>query len=218
MSPFGWRRLLATLCFLTALPAADFTTYIGDSSDYRVARVLADGSGNTYVAGSRNGGIFVMRLDAAGKINCSLRLAERLPDQPNDLAVDAAGNLYLAGATNSVLLPLRNPLQSTPGPGFVVKFKLRTLHRYSIRPTSRGRSRRWRWILGAIIYVTGPTYSAAFPVTPGLPAGTVTPPGSINATSAAFVTKISATGDRILYSARISGHQKNCGAGSLVVS
>ena len=51
-------------------------------------------------------------------------------------------------------------------------------------------------------------------MTPGLPAGTVTPPVSINATSAAFVTKISAAGDRILYSARISGHQKNCGAGS----
>ena len=42
----------------------------------------------------------------------------------------------------------------------------------------------------------------------------MTPPGSINATSAAFVTKISAAGDRIVYSARISGHQKNCGAGS----
>ena len=64
------------------------------------------------------------------------------------------------------------------------------------------------------LYVTGSTYSAAFPVTPGLPAGTVTPPGSINATSAAFVTKISAAGDHILYSTRISGHQKNCGAGS----
>ena len=63
-------------------------------------------------------------------------------------------------------------------------------------------------------YVTGSTYSSAFPVTPGLPAGTVTPPGSINATSAAFLTKISAAGDQILYSTRISGHQKNCGAGS----
>jgi uncharacterized protein (TIGR03437 family) len=29
-----------------------------------------------------------------------------------------------------------------------------------------------------------------------------------------FATKLSAAGDRILYSARISGHQKNCGAGS----
>ena len=213
MSPFGWRRLLATLCFLTALPAADFTTYIGDSSDYRVARVIADASGNTYVAGSRDGGMFVMRLDAAGKITLFATLSGKGTDQPNDLAVDAAGNLYLAGATNSVLLPLHNPLQSTPGPGFVVKFNpdatqllFSTYFPAAIQALALDTAGN--------VYVTGSTYSAAFPVTPGLPAGTVTPPGSINATSAAFVTKISAAGDRILYSARISGHQKNCGAGS----
>jgi hypothetical protein len=66
MGPFGLCRMAATLCFLAALPAADFTTYIGDANDYRVARVVADASGNTYVAGSRAAGIFVMKLDAAG--------------------------------------------------------------------------------------------------------------------------------------------------------
>ena len=148
MSPFGWRRLLATLTFLTALPASDFTTYIGDSSDYHVARVLADASGNTYVAGSRDGGMFVMRLDAAGKITLFATLSGKATDQPNDLAVDAAGNLYLAGATNSTLLPLHNPLQSTPGPGFVVKFNP-TLHSYSFRLTSPRQYRHWRWTLRA---------------------------------------------------------------------
>src|ERR1019366_5523053 len=64
----GSKRVSAALCFLAASPAADFTTYIGDANDYRVARVLADASGNTYVAGSRGGGMFVMKLDAAGKI------------------------------------------------------------------------------------------------------------------------------------------------------
>ena len=213
MSPFGWRRLVATLCFLTALPATEFTTYIGDSNDYRVARVLADAAGNTYVAGSRDSGMFVMRLDAAGKITQFATLSGKGTDTPNDLAVDAAGNLYLAGATNSTLLPLHNPLQSTPGPGFVVKFNpdatqllFSTYFPAAIQALALDTAGN--------LYVTGSTYSAAFPVTPGLPAGTVTPPGSINATSAAFVTKISATGDRILYSARISGHQKNCGAGS----
>jgi hypothetical protein len=48
MGPFGWRHLSVTLCFLSALPAADFTTYIGDANDYRVAHVVADASGNTY--------------------------------------------------------------------------------------------------------------------------------------------------------------------------
>src|ERR1039457_5347868 len=116
------RPLAATLCLLSALPAEDFTTYIGDANDYRVARVGADASGNTYVAGSRGSGMFVMKLDTAGKITLFATLSGKGTDQPNDLAVVAAGNLYLAGATNSPLLPLRNALQSTPGPGFVVKF------------------------------------------------------------------------------------------------
>ena len=213
MAPIGWRRLLAALCFLTALPAADFTTYIGDSSDYRVARVIADAAGNTYVAGSRSGGMFVMRLDTSGKITLFATLSGKATDTPNDLAVDAAGNLYLAGSTNSTLLPLHNPLQATPGPGFLVKFNpdatqllFSTYFPEAIRALALDTAGN--------LYVTGSTYSSTFPVTPGLPAGTVTPPGSINATSAAFITKISAAGDRILYSTRISGHQKNCGAGS----
>jgi uncharacterized protein (TIGR03437 family) len=213
MSSFAWRRLAAALCFLAALPAADFNTYIGDTNDYRVARVLADSAGSTYVAGSRNGGMFVMKLDAAGKVVLFATLSGKGTDQVNDLAVDAAGNLYLAGSTNSTLLPLRNAFQSTPGPGFVVKFSpdgtqliFSTYFPAAIQALALDGAGN--------VYVTGSTFSPTFPVTPGLPAGTVTPPGSINATSAAFLTKISAAGDRIVYSSRISGHQKNCGAGS----
>src|ERR1039457_6114733 len=213
MGPFGWRCLAATLCFLAALPAADFTTYIGDPSDYRVARTIADASGNTYVAGSRDSGMFVMKLDTAGKIALFATLSGKGTDQPNDLAVDAAGNLYLAGATNSTLLPLRNAMQSTPGPGFVVKFNPDATQ-ILFSTYFPGAIQALAVDAAGNLYVTGSTYSSAFPVTPGLPAGTVTPPGSINATSAAFVTKISAAGDSILYSTRISGHQKNGGAGS----
>ena len=213
MGPFGLCRLAAALCFLTALPAADFTTYIGDTNDYRVARVMADASGNTYVAGSRDGGIFVMKLDTAGKITLFATLSGKGTDQPNDLAVDAAGNLYVAGSTGSTLLPLRNALQSTPGPGFVVKFNPDATQ-ILFSTYFPGAIQALALDAAGNLYVTGSTYSAAFPVTPGLPAGTVTPFYSLNATSAAFLTKISAAGDRILYSTRISGHQKNCGAGS----
>jgi uncharacterized protein (TIGR03437 family) len=154
-----------------------------------------------------------MKLDTAGKITLFATLSGKGMDQPNDLAVDAAGNLYLAGATNSALLPVSNALQSAPGPGFIVKFNpdatqllYATYFPAAIQALALDAASN--------LYVTGSTFSTAFPVTPGLPAGTVTPPGSINATSAAFLTKISAAGDKILYSTRISGHQKNCGAGS----
>jgi uncharacterized protein (TIGR03437 family) len=213
MGTYGLHRMAAALCFLAALPAADFTTYIGDVNDYRVARVTADASGNTYVAGSRDGSIFVMKLDTAGKIVLFATLSGKGMDQPNDLAVDAAGNLYVAGSTSSTLLPLRNALQSTPGPGFVVKFNPDATQ-ILFSTYFPGAIQALAVDVAGSVYVTGSTYSANFPVTPGMPAGTVRPPGSINATSAAFITKISAAGDRILYSGRISGHSKNCGGGS----
>jgi hypothetical protein len=97
-------RMAAALCFLAALPAADFTTYIGDANDYRVARVMADASGNTYLAGSRDGGIFVMRLDSAGNITLFATLSGKGTDQVSDLALDTSGNLYVAGRCN----PLRD--------------------------------------------------------------------------------------------------------------
>ena len=50
--PLAWRHLAAALCSLAALPTTDLTTYIGDTDQYRVARVIADSAGNTYVAGS----------------------------------------------------------------------------------------------------------------------------------------------------------------------
>src|ERR1035438_6309364 len=172
MGPFGLYRLAAAMSFLAALPAADFTTYIGDANDYRVARVMADASGNTYVAGSRDGGIFVMKLDTTGKITLFATLSGKGTDLPNDLAVDATGNLYVAGATGSTLLPLRNALQSTPGPGFVVKFNpdatqllYSTYFPAAIQALAVDAAGN--------VYFTGSTYSADFPVTPGMPAGTV---------------------------------------------
>jgi uncharacterized protein (TIGR03437 family) len=212
MGPFAWRCLLAALCSL-ALPAADFTTYIGDTGGYRIARVIADAAGNTYVAGSRSPGIFVLKPDPSGKIVLFATLNGKGMDQANDLAVDSAGNIFLAGGTYSPLLPVRNSLQSTPGPGFVIKWNPDATQilfsTYFPAPIAA-----MAIDSAGAVYVTGSTYSPTFPVTPGLPNGSVTPIGMIASASGAFLTKISASGDRILYSALIVGHQKNCGAGS----
>jgi uncharacterized protein (TIGR03437 family) len=204
------------LCFLAALPAAEFTTYIGDVNDYHVARVVTDSAGNTYLAGSRNLGTLseavAMKLDPSGKIVLFTILSGKGSDTANGLALDAAGNIYVAGSTSSPDFPLHNPFQSAPGPGFVVKL--------SADGSQLLYSTYFPAAISALavdaagsVYVTGSTYSTSFPVTPGLPAGGVsTAPASL--TSGAFLTKISADGSRIVYSALFSGSSVDCGAGS----
>jgi uncharacterized protein (TIGR03437 family) len=63
------------------------------------------------------------------------------------------------------------------------------------------------------VYVTGTTYLTSFPVTPGLPAGSVSL-SPVAATSGAFLTKLSADGSHIVYSALLAGYTVNCGGGS----
>src|SRR5450432_860290 len=221
---------MRTIALLAAVAlcsgAAEFTTYIGDTNDYRVARVVADAAGNTYIAGSRIalpalGGFgafllqyaesFVMKLDATGKIVLFTVFSGKGADAINDLAIDSAGNIYVAGSTSSVNLPLHNALQSTPGPGFIVKFNpdatqmiFSTYFPGSINALAVDAARN--------VYVTGTTISPAFPVTAGLPAGQVG--FSVPSVFGAFLTKISAAGDKIVYSTVIAGHGKDCGAGS----
>jgi len=204
------------LCSLAALPAAEFTTYIGDVNDYHVARVAADSAGNTYLAGSRNLGMLseavVMKLDPSGNIVLFTILSGKGSDAANGLALDAAGNIYVAGSTSSPDFPLHNAFQSTPGPGFLAKL--------SADGSQLFYSTYFPAAISALavdtagnVYVTGTTYLTSFPVTAGLPAGGVsTAPASM--TSGAFLTKISADGSRIVYSALLAGSSVDCGGGS----
>jgi uncharacterized protein (TIGR03437 family) len=216
MRPAIWQLLGAALCFLPALPATEFTTYIGDVNDYQIARAAADSAGNTYLAGSRIVGTLseavVMKLDPSGKLVLFTILSGKGSDAANSLALDTAGNIYVAGSTSSPDFPLHNAFQSTPGPGFLVKL--------SADGSQLLYSTYFPEVIKALavdaagnVYVAGTTYLTSFPVTPGLPAGPVSmAPAGI--TSGAFLTKISADGSHIVYSALISGSSVDCGGGS----
>jgi uncharacterized protein (TIGR03437 family) len=213
--------LAAAICSIVALPAAEFTTYIGNASDHRVAGVVADAAGNTFIAGSRvyaEGAfpysgtfseVFVTKLDSTGKTVLFTILSGKGSDTANALAVDAAGNIYVAGSTSSANLPLHNPLQSTAGPGFLAKYSpdasqliFSTYFPAAISALAVDRSGN--------VYVCGTTNSPTFPVTAGLPASSVVPIAPMIVISGAFLTKISPTGDHILYSTVIAGHTPSC--------
>ena len=50
MGHTSWNCLAAVLLTLTAIEAAEYSTYIGEPYDYHVARILTDASGNTSTA------------------------------------------------------------------------------------------------------------------------------------------------------------------------
>jgi uncharacterized protein (TIGR03437 family) len=195
-----------------AAPASEFSTFIGDASDYQVARIRTDAQGNTYIGGTRSSGalseMFVMKLDPAGNIVLFNALGGKGGEAVADLAIDAAGDIYLAGSTSSPDFPLHNALQATPGPGFLLKLgpDATQVAYATYFPAA---------ISGLAVdssgnaYVTGRTTSPTFPVTSGLPAGPAS--GGVVGGSGAFVTKISAAGSQIVYSAVLVGHGKNCG-------
>ena len=201
-------------CCASPVHAAEYTTFIGDTNTYQVARVAADPAGNTYIAGTRlldaSSDIFVVKLDPAGNIQLFRTISGKGTDTASDMTIDAAGNIYIGGSTSSTSFPVHNALQSTPGPGFLVKLDAdgsqivwSTYFREQVAALAVD--------AGGNVYVTGTTNDPQFPVTPGLQFGPVTPRLGFYA---AFLTKISAAGDHILYSALISGSAKSCGFGS----
>jgi hypothetical protein len=174
----------------------EFTTFIGDANRYQVARAVADSAGNTYIVGTRlrdgSSGVFVVKLDSAGNTVFFRDLSGSGPDTAADLAVDAAGNIYIGGSTSSTTFPIHNTLQSTSRPGFRLKLSAdgsdivwSTYFREAIKALavdSRGN-----------VYVTGSANDPTFPVTAALPNSKVGL-NMVPVISGAFLTKISEDG------------------------
>src|SRR3954451_7931151 len=95
--------LPALLLAAAALPAGEFSTYIGDEHTWHISRLLVDASGNTYVAGSRTFNLsmdplhpdlateaIVAKLDANGKTVVFAGIGGKGNKGANDIAVDRA--------------------------------------------------------------------------------------------------------------------------------
>src|SRR5262249_44463852 len=105
-------------------------SYLGGSGDDQGTAITTDPAGNVYVTGvttSSNfptsaaaqgalggrGDAFITKFSPAGKLVYSTYLGGSAQDNATAIAVDPAGNAYVAGFTSSVNFPTKNPAQQS---------------------------------------------------------------------------------------------------------
>jgi photosystem II stability/assembly factor-like uncharacterized protein len=201
-----------------------YSTYIGGSGDGEYSAGIAiDSTGNAYIVGrsdSNNfpltpgaldtkfefGEAFITKLNETGSaLVYSTFLGGNGSDNATGIAIDAAGNAYVAGATYSSDFPLSHPLQREPGgqsDAFIAKIdaKGKTL----VYSTYLGGD---SYDLGGGIavdddgnaYVTGDTNSSNFPTTQDVLQN------SLSGSTDVFVAKLSQSGKKLIYSTLLGG-------------
>lgn len=213
-----------------------YSTYLGGSDQDAGSGIAVDGVGNAYVSGYtdstnfpvshavqvRSGGgsdAFVAMLNPAGNaLVYSTYLGGNQDDEGNAIAVDSAGDAYITGATDSIsgTFPLRNAVQSScvgcalhaqTGDAFVTKLSARgAVLLYSTYLGGRGDDRGNGIAVDAThnIFVTGTTMSPDFPATTLLQ-------GSAGGASDAFVARLNARGNKLVYSDLLGGNDQDEG-------
>ncbi|HSE18814.1 MAG TPA: SBBP repeat-containing protein [Pyrinomonadaceae bacterium] len=206
-------------------PTLAFSTYLGGSSMDRGEGIAVDAAGNAYITGNTfstnfpvtpgafqtmKAGIaetdaLVTKMNATGTaLIYSTYLGGSNRDSSNDIAVDAAGNAYITGLTDSGDLPTTpGAFRTTPAGGddfnsFVTK----------LNPT--GTALVYSTYLGpglgtgVVVDSSGNAYITG-QAAPGFP----TTPGAFQAMSGgnsdAFATKLNATGTALIYSTFLGG-------------
>lgn len=236
-------------------PALKYSTYLGGAGNDSARGVAVDSAGNVYVvgatasmelptlsayqpnfgggtAGPLTGDGFVAKFNAAGALVYLTFLGGSGDDGLAAIAIDAAGNAYVTGATNSSDFPVVNPVQSQFGgfggsitrPGDAVVAKLGPNGDKLIYSTYLGGSSDEMGMAIAVdgagnAYVAGSTASRNFPVTTGpvlqanqggiggQPIRHATDLAPLWEPGDAFVAKFDPTGSKLLFSTYLGGNQ-----------
>jgi len=200
-----------------------FSTYLGGTSSDAAMSLAIDSSGNLYLTGvttSRNlptvnalqqshgGGLFdgfVAKLNpTTNQLVYLTYLGGSGEDRSFRIAVDVAGNAYVAGDTDSSSFPTANPFQRSiagVADGFISKLNpTGTSLVYSTYLGGSGIDGATAVAVNAMgeAYVTGFTASDNFPILNHLQ-------GSRTALFDAFVTKLNAEGNQLDYSTYLGG-------------
>jgi uncharacterized repeat protein (TIGR01451 family) len=207
---------------LSSAGQISYSTYLGGSAvDYATA-IAVDASGNAFVGGitassnfqttlgafatvfAGNQDSFIVKLNPAGSsLVYATFLGGSSADTLNGIAIDAAGNCYVAGATQSADFP------TTPGAFLTIKGSSFGNSGFVTKLNATGTSLVYSTFLGGTgndsavgiavdsngaAYVAGSSQSAAFPTTPG--ALKTVPSGN----SDMFLARVSVDGSALSYS------------------
>jgi hypothetical protein len=247
-SPFQGARAGSSDAFITYLNASGSallaSSFLGGSNLDTAYGIDVDSSGNVYVAGSTssinfptanafqtiNGGAtdaFVSKFNAIGSgLVYSTYLGGAASDQAKGIAVDASGNAYVTGDTQSANFPTAAPFDATYGGGTcgAPEFSFNCRDAFVTKLSSTGTTLVYSTYLGGagfsnddqgsaiavdsagIAYVTGTTRSTNFPT---LNALQVILGGE--GAGDAFVTKFAPAGSSLLYSTYLGGNSDDWG-------
>lgn len=220
-------------------PVLSYSTFLGRSGDESANAICVDEAGNAYVTGYTlspdfptrnplqaeygNGDAFVIKLNPAGSdiIFSTFIGGSNEYDQGDDIALDEAGNIFLAGVTQSSNFPAINAIQPAFGGGgqdfFVAKLASdgsRLIFSTYLGGSDAEYSRARLAVDGnGDVSVTGNTQSTNFPTanafqsvhapgTVGFPFPYPFPP---RLNQDAIVTKIKSDGSELVFSTYLGG-------------
>ena len=209
-----------------------YSTYLGGGSYDWGYGIAVDGSGNAYVtgrtsssnfpiqnpfqgtygggSGSPYGDAFVTNLSSSGNsLIYSTYLGGGSNDEAYGIAVDGGGNAYVTGHTESSNFPVQNPYQAMSHGFDVFVTKLSSTGNSLIYSTYLGWGRGYAIAVdgSGYAYVTG--YAGS-----GFP--TLNPYQMYQGSNDAFVTKLSSTGNSLIYSTYLGGGGEDYGQGITV--